>query len=150
MRYFVSIALFFGVLNPVFAQGKTVSDFYFGKAVSNEELDTSAKEFSLREGMGWCWVAQLSDHLIGKPIKSVELFKLPDQGSFESEDANMKVTSSADKKTWTIVQTEKLDETQMIERCWFLDPELDPKGAYLLNVNINGEEQVPIRFTVVD
>ncbi len=146
---FASIVL--GLTLPVLAQSGSFvtggvriakSDGY-GENISFDSTDISRKK---NETM--CWVAQITPNPVGKMVTTTEIYKLPAKGVFRSNDSST-IVSSADKKTWIITDTQEVRDQSVLMKCWTMGKD-DPKGQYSLTVTVNGEEQAPVTFKVVD
>ncbi len=146
---FASIVL--GLALPVLAQSSSfvTGGIRIAKADSyGENISFDSTEISRKNKETMCWVAQITPNPIGKMVTTTEIYKLPARGVFRSDDGST-ISSSADKKTWIISETQEVRDQPALMKCWTMGKE-DPKGQYTLTVTVNGEEQAPVTFKVVD
>lgn len=128
-----------------------VKGVLFGKFVGQNdkfEIDHKQTSFSRSKGDNYCWLAVLKDGQSGKTLKVTETFELPAQGSFTS-DAEHKIESSDDGKTWTVTMMQDTGkDTPVVTNCWVATAD-DPLGDYRLTVDIDGEFQHTFKFSMV-
>ncbi len=152
MKKALFASMFLGLALPVFAQssGSVVTGgVQIAKTDSQgENMSFGASEISRNNKETMCWAVQTTPNQIGKMMTTTEVYKLPAKGVFRSS-GNSSITSSADKKTWIITETQEVRDESVLMKCWTMSKE-DPKGLYTLTVTVNGEEQAPVTFKVVD
>lgn len=127
-----------------------VKGVLFGKSVGEKgkfEIDSKQTTFSRSKGDSYCWLAVLKDGQGGKALKVTETFQLPARGEFTS-DAERKIESSDDGKTWTITMMQNTDKKNpLVGGCWTASAN-DPLGDYRLTVDIDGEFQHMFKFSM--
>lgn len=101
-------------------------------------------KLSLSQKHELCWAAVNMPFLPNNQV--VEVFQSPDKAKFAKADGN--VVSSEDKKTHRVTFLKKSENNEYLSHCWKFDSS-DPKGKYMLEVQVNNILFSPVAFEIV-
>ena len=154
MKKYTLLFLALGLTAPAFAKpvvkNAMVQEIYLAKQTTGGRFDVDQAWFSRQANDSLCWVAKTNSAQVGKTLNVSEVFRLPGKGEFTVDgDSSLKLTSSKDKKTWTIASKQTVSDEQLLQNCWVMTAD-DPTGEYNLTITINGQKQKPFTFFVAD